>query len=79
MKATIVSTTAVVEISDPQGRRCLARAWEGVTENGAHFVAYITNVQVHKAEQHGEFERDLMDNKLPSPDAQRAIDLRFVL
>lgn len=79
MKASIQSTTEVVEISDPSGRRANARVWEGVTAGGVRFTAYITCVQVLTKDQGDEFERDLLEHKRPEDWTQRAIDLRFVI
>ncbi len=79
MKASIESTTEVVEISDPSGRRASARVWEGVTAGGVRFTAYITCVQVLTKDQNDEFARDLQEHKRPDASTQRAIDLRFVI
>lgn len=79
MQATITSTTEVVEIKDPQGRRCLARVWEGVSAAGVPFTAYLTMVQVHKDDDNSQFEAELTEHKAPEPATRRAIDLRFVL
>lgn len=79
MKATIVSTTEVVEIVDPTGRPCQARVWEGVSANGVRFTSYITQVQVAKNQDNAEFERDLGEHKPPSAATKRAIDMRMVL
>jgi hypothetical protein len=79
MKASIKSTDQVVTIRDPAGAKALARAWEGVTEDGIPFVAYITMVQVRSSERHEEFERDLQEHKPASAETLRAIDMRFIL
>lgn len=79
MKATVESTDQVVTISDPQGKTAHARVWEGLTEGGQRFVAYITCVQVHKDEDPALFQRDLQEHKRPEPATERAIDLRFVI
>lgn len=79
MKATVSSTTEVVEIVDIKGNRCLARVWEGVSEKGIPFTAYITNVQVRSNADCTKFAADLHEHKRPEPETQRAIDLRFVL
>lgn len=78
MKATIQSTSAMVEISDPHGRRALARVWEGVTEGGIPFTAYITQTQV-RAGGSAEFDRDLVKSGPPSAETVRAIDMRYVV
>lgn len=79
MKATITSTDRIVEIRDPNNNRVMARVWEGVTEAGVPFVAYISLVQVHQGEDQAEFQRALQENKPPSADTVRAIDLRFII
>ncbi|AXK79975.1 hypothetical protein DW352_05245 [Pseudolabrys taiwanensis] len=81
MKATIQSTDRVVSISDPTCACATlqARVWEGVTESGVPFVAYITIVQVHRKEDNTEFERELQEHKAPDASTLRAIDSRFVL
>lgn len=79
MKATITSTDAIVEIADPRGNRALARVWEGVSEDGVAFTAYLTSVQVLSKADNSEFEKALQKHKRPSPETQRAIDMRFVL
>jgi hypothetical protein len=79
VKATIVSTDAVVSISDPDGNRANARVWEGITEQGVPFTAYITCVQVHKNCECTEFDKALREHKVPSIATQRAIDARFIL
>lgn len=94
MKATIVSTDQLVEIDAlakpvetgnadrtklQPTRRVLARAWEGLTENGVRFVAYVAIVQAATKDDNAEFERDLKADVHKKPDAwtQRAIDMRF--
>lgn len=79
MKATIQSTTEIVETRDPQGRPALARVWEGITEAGVPFTAYITTVQVRTDADNTVFVRELQEHVAPSAETIRAIDLRFVL
>ena len=79
MKATITSTTEVVEISDPHGKRALARVWEGISDRGVPFVAYITCVQVRRDADNSQFEAELGEHKAPDLATMRAIDLRFIL
>jgi len=78
MKATITSTSKVLEISDPAGRRAIARVWEGVTEGGVPFTAYITQTQVRNGGE-AEFERDLVRSPAPSPETMKAIELRYLV
>lgn len=80
MKATVTSTSRVVDISDPSGRRATARVWEGVTENGVRFTAYITQVQVLKGGgREAEFNRDLAQSSPPAPETLKAIELRYLV
>ena len=93
MKAKIESTDRIVEINsvDTQcnsqygsGGSCttMARVWEGTTENGVVFVAYIPLVQCLAANDQAEFVRDLMEHKKPDTDTEnavRAMDARFIL
>lgn len=82
MKATIVSTSAIVEMKDAHGNPFAARVWEGETMAGVAFTAYIPVVQVRSKADNREFARDLQECKEPSAEtlrALRAIDLRLVI
>lgn len=79
MKATIESTDQVVKMKDSQGNPYLARVWEGVSEGGVGFTAFIPTVQVARDADNTVFERELSENKAPHADTQHAIDMRFVL
>jgi hypothetical protein len=80
MKATITSTDRIVEVSDPSGRRASARVWEGVTEGGVQFTAYVTQTQVRAGEgREAEFNRDLVRSGPPSVETRKAIDHRYVV
>lgn len=80
MKATITSTDRVVDVSDQHGRRAAARVWEGETESGIKFTAYITQVQVRAGQRReAEFNRELVQSGAPSAETIEAIDLRYVI
>ena len=79
MKATITSTDQIVEMKDLKGRPYMARVWEGLSEGGVPFTAYISVVQVHRNADNSVFGRELQEHKAPHADTQRAIDMRFVL
>ena len=80
MKATMESTDRIVEISDPSGRRATARVWEGETEGGIPFVAYITLVQIRAGQgREAEFNRELVKSGPPSVEARKAIELRYIV
>ncbi len=77
MKATMTSTNAIVSISaDGQVK---ARVWEGVTEAGVPFTAYIANVQVRTDADNSQFESELQEHKTPEPATSRAIDVRMII
>lgn len=78
MKVTITSTNALVTID--KAKAIQARVWEGVTERGVPFVAYITYLQVKGSDQQAEFQRELAEHS-PAPEAStlKAIDMRMIL
>lgn len=79
MKATITSTDQIVEMKDSQGRPYMARVWEGESEGGVRFTAYIPTVQVAREADNSVFERELSEHTAPRADTVHAIDMRFVL
>lgn len=79
MKASIESTSTIVEMRNYQGTPFDARVWQGVTEGGIEFTAYIAITQVRKDADCSEFERDLRESSAPNAGALRAIDLRFII
>jgi hypothetical protein len=79
MKAKIASTNHIVTMKDCDGQPFKARVWEGVTEAGIAFTAYIPVVQVKRSVDNAEFEKELSEHQPPSADTMRAIDMRFVL
>ena len=80
MKASITSTDQIVDIK-AVGHDGLtkARVWEGVTEEGVRFTAYIPQVQVARPEDNRQFERELSEHKTPESWTLRAIDARMVI
>ena len=76
MKAQITSTDRIVV---DKSSTIKARVWEGVTEAGVPFTAYITLVQVAKNADNSVFERELTEHKAPEAATIRAIDARFVI
>lgn len=90
MKATIQSTDRIIEINSVgvecnsgygTGGACTtqARVWEGISEGGVPFTAYIPLVQVAKDADNEVFERELREHKQPDPATRRAIDARFII
>lgn len=76
MKATITSTDQIVSIS--RDGKMTARVWEGVTEGGVAFTAFVSSVAVHKSRDYSKFERDLQEHKPPEGETLRAIDARLI-
>jgi hypothetical protein len=80
MKATITSTDQIVDVKAVgHPGMTKARVWEGATEGGVRFTAYIPVVQVHKGDDNSQFERELSEHKPPEDWTKRAIDARMVL
>jgi hypothetical protein len=73
MKITIENTRKIVTVNDVP-----ARIWEGFTESGIAVHCYITRIAVHKDEDQEQFERELLEQRLPSA-AIEGIPLRLVL
>jgi hypothetical protein len=85
MKITLESTTKMVKLLARAGAEPVpARVWEGTTENGIPVIAFITRIAPAIPEEHltpeqdAEFQRDLQQQRSPSPEVQ-AIDLRLIL
>lgn len=85
MKITLESTTKLVKLLARSGAEPVpARVWEGKTENGIPVFAYITRIAPAipidqlTAEQDSEFQRDLQEQRAPSPVVE-AIPLRMIL
>lgn len=78
MKATIESTDRVVVIDEAGNVK--ARVWEGMSEGGIPFVAYVALCQVRRDADNHEFGIALQEqHKAPSRETLVAIDARFVL
>lgn len=73
MKATLESTSKIVEFNGVP-----ARIWEGKTEKGIPFHAFIVRVGVSKDADSTEFEVELKETRSPSK-AVEAYPLRMVL
>ncbi len=74
MKITLESTTKVVTLNGVP-----ARLWEGTTASGIPIHAFITRVAVDRELDTSEFERELLEQRTPSPELERVIPLRMIL
>lgn len=80
MKATITSTNQIVDIKAiGHPGMTKARVWEGVTDSGVQFTAYIPIVQVLKADDNSQFESELQEHKVPELSTVHAIEARMVI
>lgn len=80
MKANIVSTDQIVDVKAiGHPGQTKARIWEGVTDGGVKFTAYIPIVQVDSGEDNSQFERELSEHKPPESRTLRAISLRMII
>jgi hypothetical protein len=73
MKATLESTSKIVQVNGVP-----ARIWEGKTESGIPFTAFVTRVMVSRNQDNSQFETELRETKAPSAESE-AIPLRMVL
>jgi hypothetical protein len=80
LKASITSTDRIVDVKAVgHPGMTKARVWEGVTEGGVQFTAYIPIVQVLRTHDNAQFERELQEHKEPEDWTRRAIDMRMIL
>jgi hypothetical protein len=77
MKVELESTTKIVRLV-VDGREVPARVWEGTTSSGIPCHAYITRIAVAPDQDAAEFERELLEQRRPTP-AIEAIPLRLIL
>jgi hypothetical protein len=79
MKLIIHSTSKIVELQPQGGAGAVpARIWEGETDTGIKVHCYITRVAVSKDQDHTQFEAELRECRIPSPEIA-AIPLRMIL
>lgn len=86
MKATLESTTKIVNLIQRTpmsgggtiGVEVPCRIWEGTTEPGVKFHAYIPRVAVLEGEDARQFEAELESCKTPSPEVE-GIPLRLII
>lgn len=74
MKVTMESTDLIGEVNGVP-----ARIWEGVTEGGVEFMAFVTRVMVHKDHSQTEFETELIESPPPKQATVHPIPLRLVI
>lgn len=77
MKATLESTNKMVSLA-VNGVHVDARIWEGHTEAGVPFHAYIIRVAVKENLNQSEFQAALQDSRAPSAEIA-AIPLRMII
>jgi hypothetical protein len=77
MKVTLENTTKLITLN-VNGAEVPARIWEGQTESGIPVHAYITRIAVPNGENQAQFQRELAEQRAPSPDVA-AIPLRLIL
>jgi hypothetical protein len=77
MKAIIESTSKVIELQIPTPSTKV-RIWEGFTEHGVKFHAYIVRVVVAPDQDSSQFDKELTETRAPSAEVA-AIPLRMIL
>lgn len=74
MRMTIESTDRLVTVDGLPGR-----VWEGTTEAGVAVYVLVTRIAVPIDADHGQFERELAEQRPPSREAVAAFPVRMVL
>lgn len=74
MKLTIESTTRVITVNGVP-----ARVWEGKSEDGIPVYCAITRVAVPEGADQSQFQRELVQHKLPSDAAVHCFPLKMVI
>jgi hypothetical protein len=64
MKAQMESTSVIDTVTLPDGTKARARRWDGVSEKGVRFCAWVLFCQVPAAADQAEFERALAESKI---------------
>lgn len=73
MKINVESTEKIVELNGIP-----TRVWEGRTESGIPIHCFIARVAVHRNEDCSQFEKELKEQRAPSPEIE-AIPLRMII
>jgi hypothetical protein len=77
LKVTLESTSKIVRLV-VEGREVPARIWEGHTSSGIPCHAYITRIAVAPDQDAAEFERELLEQRRPTPEIE-AIPTRLII
>ncbi len=77
MKIAAESTNKVVVFKLDKAE-VQARIWEAQTETGVKCFLYVTRVMVDEHADHEQFQKELLEHKAPSAEAQE-IPLRMIL
>jgi hypothetical protein len=78
MTLTLTPTTRITQLVTESGV-VPARVWEGTTETGIPVIALVTRIAVKQDQDCTAFERELLEQRPPSIEAQQAFPTRLVL
>lgn len=73
MKITVESTEKIVWLNGVP-----ARIWEGQTDTGIPIHCFVTRIAVSKDQDATQFEQELQEHKIPSPEIA-SYPLRLIL
>lgn len=79
MEITIHNTSQMVSVEVPGHGVVPARVWEGTTSSGIPVMCLVTRIAVKKDQDTSQFERELQEQRAPSPAAIECFLLRMVL
>jgi len=74
MKVSLKSTTKIVKLNGIP-----ARIWEGKTDSGIKIHVFITRIAVGEGEDQVQFQEELQECALPSPEVEKAYPLSMIL
>ena len=74
MKAQIESTIRIVDVNGTE-----MRLWQGTTEAGVDCYFLIARVAVAEGQDQTQFERELLEQAAPRPQAVQCFPLRMIL
>lgn len=74
MMIILENTDKLIDVNGIQ-----SRLWQGKTESGIQVTCLIIRLAVNAEEDQTEFDRELLETRPPSPEADKAFPIRLVV
>lgn len=71
---TLCSTSRIIDVNGIQ-----TRLWEGTTEKGIPVHCLIVRIAVNAEDNQEDFDKELLETRPPSPEANQAFPVRLVV